>query len=197
MSGFLDLRRRALDAGPVSRPDAPPPANAFPRVPGYAWTWLQRSRPVLHEAALRLTGQPPDAGFVDRLRATVPAEPFVRDVLLAVVCEVAFHGRIPVRRPGGTSWDRGLTWWAAAIAGTTPAEFDARSGPVAGTQRPLFDPPPELQPPATLSPPPGPRPLSPHRAALARALRDLVATAEDDMIPAEAVRQLIAEIEDR
>ncbi|HEY8339943.1 MAG TPA: hypothetical protein VIK95_08755, partial [Egibacteraceae bacterium] len=90
-----------------AEPAAPRP---FPRVPAHAWAWLQRSRPVLAEIAERLTGGPPGPGFVDALRRQVDADPFVRDVVVGVIAEVAFGGRVPERRPPGASWDRGLTW---------------------------------------------------------------------------------------
>src|SRR3712207_7917472 len=54
---------RSVQPKPAGEPRA-----EFPRVPAYAWSWLQRSRPVLAEAARRLTGGPPPPGFVDSLR---------------------------------------------------------------------------------------------------------------------------------
>lgn len=106
----------------------PLPAQPVPfrRVPAFAWSWLQRSRPVLAEAAQRLTGEPAGDGFVEWLRGEVEREPFAWDVLLHVVADVAFRGRVPDRRPPGATWDRGLTWWAATLAGATVREYEAR-----------------------------------------------------------------------
>jgi hypothetical protein len=181
-----------------------PTGRSFPKVPGYAWTWFQRSRPVLTEAAERLTGQHPAPGFIDDLRAAFDGDRFTRDVVIGVVADVAFGGRAPARRPPGASWDRGLTWWAAALAGTTPAEFEAGSGSPAANQRALFDSGSSDRAPAD---PVGlqarararvaPRVArSPERAALVAALRELLAAAESDQVPASAVRQLLAQLED-
>jgi len=133
-----------------------------PKVPAYAWSWLQRSRPVLGEVARRLTGAGPGPGFADELRRRWDDDPFVRGVLLDVVADVAFSGRVPRHRPPGASWDRGLTWWAAVLAGTTPQAFAA---PQATTQRPLFpeasprhEHPPQTFPPARRAGVPGRRP---------------------------------------
>jgi hypothetical protein len=179
------------------------PARAFPRVPGYAWTWFQRSRPVVMEAAERLTGAPPGPGFVDDLRAAFEQDAFTRDVVIGVVADVAFGGRAPERRPPGASWDRGLTWWAAALAGTTPGEFESRAGAPAASQHRLFDtggaerPPDPQRLQETARQRVAPRVArSPERAALAAALRELLATAASDQIPASAVRQLLAQLED-
>lgn len=173
-------------------------------MPGYAWTWLQRSRPVVVEAARRLTGSAPTAGFVDDLRTAFEEDPFTRDVLVGVVADVAFGGRAPAHRPPRASWDRGLTWWAAALAGTTPAEFEGRSAAPAASQRRLF----EAEQPGgggggaeeirrgarARVAADGPR--SSERAALASALRDLLASSDGDQVPASALRQLIAQLED-
>jgi hypothetical protein len=178
-------------------------SRTFPKVPGYAWTWLQRSRPVVLEAAERLTGAPPSPGFVDDLRAAFERDPFTRDVVIAVVADVAFGGRAPLRRPPGATWDRGLTWWAAALAGTTPADFEARPAAPAAPQGSLFEPGPSARAPD----PDGlarsararvvPRVArTPERAALAAALRQLLAAAEGDAVPASAVRQLLAQLEE-
>lgn len=185
----------------MAEPQSVPPA-APPRVPAYAWAWLQRSRPVLDELASQLTGQPPSSTFLDDVREQFATDPFVRDVVIGVIADVAFHGRLPTRRPAGTAWDRGLTWWAAAIAGTTPTAFEARSGPSPAAQPPLFDIPsgggdrsPGSRTAAVAALPrrrPGAVP-----AALAAALRDLLAASEDGQVPASAVRQLLAEIEGR
>lgn len=96
----------------------------FPPVPGYAWDWLQRSRPVLSAAAVRLTGGVPSAGFVDRLREDFATDAFTQQVLIDVVAEVAFAGRVPTANPAAATWDRGLRWWAAALAGVSPSVFD-------------------------------------------------------------------------
>lgn len=170
----------------------------LPKVPAHAWAWLQRSRPVLDEVARQLTGQAPTAAFLDRLRADLAMDPFVADVVVGVVADVAFRGRLPTRRPAGTTWDRGLTWWAATIAGTTPAEFEARSRSPQGRQRPLFDPPADAAPvvpptPAVAAVPR--RPQAPGRAAVAAVLRDLLRAAEGGQIPVAAVRQLLVEVE--
>lgn len=174
----------------------------LPRVPAYAWAWLQRSRPVLDEVARRLTGQPATARFLDELREQAATDAFVADVLIGSVADVAFNGRVPTRRPPGTAWDRGLTWWAAVVSGTTPAEFEARSGPPPTSQHPLFGTPPATSrppepsrtPPVAVVPRPG---LSGERGALAAALRQLLAAADGDQVPASAVRQLLAELEGR
>jgi hypothetical protein len=189
--------------------DAPaPPGRTFPRVPGYAWTWFQRSRPVVAEAAERLTGSPPGPGFVDDLRAAFDRDPFTRDVVIGVVADVAFGGRAPVQRPPGASWDRGLTWWAAALAGMSPADFEARVAAPSADQHRLFDAGGPERGAGGRPPDPGgleeaarrhvaPRVArSPERAALAAALRELLATAASDQIAASAVRQLLAQLED-
>lgn len=186
------------DGTPPSASDAPFAAQRFPKVPGYAWTWFQRSRPVVAEAAERLTGQPPSPGFVDDLRAAFERDPFTRAVVIGVVADVAFGGRAPAQRPPGASWDRGLTWWAAALAGTTPARFEARSGTPAAAQRPLFDTDGPVPQPHRPSIEEGARrrsPRSPERVALADALRELLASGASDQVPATAIRQLLAELE--
>ena len=182
---------------------SPPPLAA---VPAHAWAWLQRSRPVLAEVARRLTGDPPTPGFVDELREACARDPFTQAVLADVVAEVAFSGRVPTARPPGASWDRGLTWWAAALAGTTPAAFEV-SGP-GGTQRSLFDDgsadregraqrrtggPAADRPPAEQLA----VPVSRERRALADALRALLREADGDQVPASAVRQLVAALDPR
>lgn len=173
--------------------DVPAPVS----VPGYAWAWLQRSRPVLHEAARRLTGAPATPTFVDELRAAYASDPFTRAVVADVVAEVAFSGRVPSVRPPGASWDRGLTWWAAALTGTTPQAFEARS---AVEQHRLFDAEPPTPSAATAPrrpPPPGPLPVSRERRALAQALRDLLRTGDGEQVPASAVRQLADALDPR
>lgn len=168
--------------------DRPP----FPRVPAYAWAWLQRSRPVLAEVALRLTGGPPPAGFVEQLQTRFADDAFTRDVVIGAIADVAFNGRIPRHRPAGASWDRGLSWWAAAIAGVTPHEFDAAVAPVEQTR--LFGV--EEQPARTA----GRRSASGRtatgeRAALIAALRDLLRTTQGDMVPSSAIAALLRQLE--
>lgn len=168
----------------------------FPRVPAYAWAWLQRSRPVVIEAAQRLRGSAPAAGFVEDLRRRFPVDAFTRDVLIAVIADVAFGGRLPTRRPVGASWDRGLTWWAAAIAGTTPREFEARATTPA-TQRRLFDTE-AIQADAAGEPgdpTQSERIVSVERRMLVGALRELLTGADGDSVPASAVRHLLATLE--
>lgn len=191
------------DARTVQEPAA---STAFPRVPAHAWAWLQRSRPVVTEVALRLTGVAPGPGFVDELRAQVSADEFVRDVLIDVVADIAFGGRVPARRPPGASWDRGLIWWAAALSGTTPADYEAR-GNAQVVEPALFgadDQEPHKGGPHAAGPPAGARPLerqrpragaSPRRQLLIAALRDLLAAGDGAHLPAAAVRALLAELE--
>lgn len=182
-------------------PEPDPQPRRVPRPPAYAWAWLQRSRPVLEEAAERLTGGPPSSGFVDELRERFEQDAFTRDVLVGVIADVAFNGRIPSARPPGVSWDRGLIWWAAALAGTTPSAFEQRGH--AGDQPALFEPP------ATVTPAQPARPQdvrdhavarlaarAPERAAVAARLRDLLSQAHGDSVPLQAVRDLLAELED-
>ncbi len=189
--------------------DRPAPTErTFPRVPGYAWTWFQRSRPVVLEAAERLTGRPPSPGFVDDLRGAFSQDDFTRAVVVGVVADVAFGGRAPAQRPPGASWDRGLTWWAAALAGTTPADFESRTGAPVASQHRLFDAEDGTDGESVRQPDPEAlratararvAPLvarSPERAALAAALRELLAASAGDQVPASAVRQLLAQLED-
>lgn len=167
-------------------------------VPDYAWNWLQRSRDVVHEVAARLTGRAPEPGFMDALRPEFAADQFVRDVVIGVVVDLAFGGRVPTRRPAGASWDRGLTWWAATCAGATPAEFEARSRPEAVAQPKLFVEP-EAPPSRAVvarradGEPVRSRPLD--RGRMAQALRALLTLEQDGQIPAGEVRALLREIE--
>jgi hypothetical protein len=163
-----------------------------PRVPAHAWSWLQRSRGVLAEIGTRLYGESPPTGLVDELRRLLPVDDFVRDVVFDVVCEQAFGGKPPDRRPAGVSWDRGLVWWAATLRGLTPAEFEA-GGADPPAQPALFGP--EPAPAAKPGPAPVPRPRVSERRALAAALRALLAEAEDEQVPASAVRRLLRELE--
>lgn len=166
-------------------------------VPDYAWNWLQRSRDVVHEVALRLTGHGPEAGYMEALRPQFADDQFVRDVVIGVVVDVAFGGRVPTRRPAGASWDRGLTWWAAACAGTTPGEFEQRSKPEPVPQPALFPQPepPTANPPAARrdGAPARPRPLD--RARMAQALRALLTLEQEGHVPAAEVRALLKDIE--
>lgn len=167
-----------------------------PRVPSYAWAWLQRSRPVVVEIARRLTGGPPTPDFVADLREQFETDPFTRDVVISVVAEIAFNGRVPSRRPAGTSWDRGLTWWAATIAGVSLAEFEARPPTEPTAQRRLFDDAEHERMPSRRGGP-APSAAERERAALAAALRDLLQSAQGDQVPASAVRRLLVWLEDR
>lgn len=175
------------------------PLSRLPSVPAYAWAWLQRSRPVLDEIARRLTGGPPTRAFVEDLPHAFATDPFTCDVVVDIVAEVAFHGRVPARRPAHAGWDRGLTWWAATLAGTTPAEYAAASVATPGEQGALFEPPPSAvgpptarrtEPPAAALPP-----VSRERRALADALRELVGQSDGGQVPATALRQLIAQLD--
>lgn len=175
---------------PVPLPVGGP--RIFPRVPAYAWSWLQRSRPVLAEVAQRLTGGPPSPGFVDTLTERFATDPFTRDVVVAAIADVAFNGRIPRFRPAGVSWDRGLSWWAAAIAGITPQAFEA--GPDDAVQSRLFGVEEQAARRAPVTP--TRRTAASERAAIAGALRDLLRTSEGDTVPAAAIRQLLAYLEE-
>jgi hypothetical protein len=170
------------------------PAERLPKVPSYAWSWLQRSRPVLLEAARRLTGAGPGPGFADDLRQRWERDPFVRGVLLDVIAEVAFSGRVPRSRPPGASWDRGLTWWAATLAGLSPQDYDARRGG-ALDQRALFDGAGSGAAAVAPADPGPPLTASHERRALAAALRELLRAGDGEHIPADAVRRLLADLE--
>lgn len=178
-------------------PTAGPPGGDLPRPPAHAWRWLQRSRPVLRTIAERLTGGPPPEGFVDELRRAFEADPFTRTIVADAIAEVAFGGRVPARQPAGASWDRGLRWWAATLAGVDVAEFD---GPATTAAQPdLFeadggDASPPASALAAAARQQVPR-TTPERLALARSLRQLLAAGDGWQVPASAVRQLIAELE--
>lgn len=186
----------------TSEPD-PLVGRDFPRPPAHAWRWLQRSRPVLRAVADRLTGQPPSADFVDELRRAFESDPFTRTIVVDVVAEVAFGGRVPRRQPAGASWDRGLRWWAATLAGVDVAEFDGPATATPQRQPDLFDSRraasgrsgPDAAELADAARGQTPR-TTPERIALARALRSLLDASDGDQVPASAVRQLIAELED-
>jgi len=175
---------------------------------------------VLAEVSRRLTGTSPAPGFLDELRRRFDGDPFTRHVVLEVIAEVAFAGRIPQTRPAGVSWDRGLTWWAALLAGTTPAAFDA-SLPGTGVQRPLFGAEPARsddagrapqrpdaagdarvrwlpRPDAGAEPAAGPAAgaVAGQRRALAAELRALLRAGNGRTVPADAVERLLAELTD-
>ena len=186
-----------------------------PRPPPYAWDWLQRSRPVLQALSQRLTGQAPPQGFVDELRDAFAEDPFVHAVVVDTIADVAFGGRVPRHRPPGVSWDRGLSWWAATLAGTTRREFERR-GPAFGEQAELFPtgehsarptshgsgPPAarggEASGPVATDAGHSPRPsavVALERRRLANALRALLDSSGGHDIPAEAVRRLIHDLD--
>lgn len=177
-------------------PEPSGPSRPFPRVPAYAWSWFQRSRPVVEEAAQRLTGAPPGQSFVDELREAFEEDTFTRDLVIRVVADVAFKGRAPRRRPPGASWDRGLTWWAAALAGTTPEAFEARSAGPDAMQRQLFDVAEVPDGAARAGRRGSRRGPTPEQLALARTLRGLVEQAEGGQVSESALRQLIAQLEE-
>lgn len=167
-------------------------------VPDYAWSWLQRSRDIVQEVAIRLTGEPPASGFTDVLRPQFALDPFVRDVVIGVVVEVAFNGRVPRRRPARAAWDRGLTWWAATCAGVTPAEFERRSQAQPPPQPRLFAPGPDEDVVPSVgrrsdARPARSRPLD--RAQVVAVLKALLAHEEGGQVPAAAVRALIEQLE--
>ena len=119
----------------------PPGSAPTLRVPAYAWSWVQRSRPVLQALADRFAGGAPDPHLLERLRDEVADDPFVATIMLDVVSDVAFHGRPPARRPAGVSWDRGLTWWAATLVGLQVGEY---CGSSVTDQPSLFAEPPRV-----------------------------------------------------
>ncbi|WP_370326206.1 hypothetical protein [Euzebya sp.] len=171
----------------------PPPARA--RVPAHAWAWLQRSRSVLNEIAEQLYGTHGDSHTLEKLKADHAADPFVQDLVARVVCDVAFNGRVPERRPAGARWDRGLTWWAAHLAGVTPTEFEARSAGTAPPQQVLFGAPPPAPEPVESRPTRRKPLVSVERRAMVQALRDVLAAGDGHQVPADAVRALIEQLE--
>lgn len=181
-------------------PDPAAPRDV--RVPAHAWTWLQRSRPVLAEISHQLYGQVPDAEVLTRLRSDFAGDRLVQDVVAGVVCAVAFGGRVPTHRPAASRWDRGLVWWAAFAAGVPVTAFEAAPDPVPA-QAPLFGAANPVEravadaavaaPPAPPSTPPRPRVVS--RAAVVAALQDLLASGDGTQVPAAAIRQLLAQVE--
>jgi hypothetical protein len=136
---------------------------------------------------------------LETLKQDYDADPFVQDLVARVVCDVAFNGRIPPRRPAGARWDRGLTWWAAHLAGVEVKEFEARSTSTTPPQEVLFGPPPPA-PPVPVALPDKPtrrRPLvSVERRAMVQALRDILAAGDGQTVPADAVRALLDELRD-
>ena len=157
-----------------------PDRGGAPRVPGYAWDWLQRSRPIVEALASVLTGKPPRPGFVEAVRRSFAEDPLVRDAVFSVVADVAFRGRVPSSRPPGASWDRGLVWWAATLVGRSVAEYEDDGR--------VVDQPQLFSDPAC-------SPQALDRDALIRALRELLAQSHGDQVPASAVRQFIARLE--
>lgn len=155
--------------------------TASPRVPGYAWDWLQRSRPIVEALAVVLTGRSPGPGFVQAVRRSFATDELVRDAVLGVVADVAFRGRVPASRPPGASWDRGLVWWAATLAGRSVADYEEQGQAV--DQPRLFG---EQAASGAGS----------ERRLLVQALRELLLHSAGDQIPATAVRQLIARLEE-
>lgn len=186
-----------------------PPPDA-PRPPAYAWSWLQRSRPVLTALATRLTGRAPDQTFVDEVRAAFEEDPFVRAVVLDTIAEVAFAGRVPGHRPAGVMWDRGLSWWAATLAGTSLRDFETSPAGDRVRQPDLFGRQ-EAGGAAVAPQEPGTRPMpgtvgraddvrpsaavALERRRLAEALRRLLHDAVGGDVPSGAVRQLIHDLE--
>lgn len=158
----------------------PAPRSAdVPDAPAYAWDWLQRSRPVVERLADVLTGQRARSGFVEAVRRSYGQDPLVRDAVHSVIAGVAFRGRVPAHRPAGASWDRGLVWWAATLAGCAPEEYTQRAA--------------EVEQPALFGDAAPARPTE--RGAMIAALRDLLEHRTGDQVPAAAVRQLIAHLE--
>lgn len=174
-------------------PRTVPAPHLFPKVPAYAWSWLQRSRPVVAEVAQRLTGAPPAQGFVEELGERFESDAFTRDVVIGVIADVAFNGRIPRHRPVGASWDRGLTWWAAAIAGVTPQAFDAAVAPVQQTR--LFGVE-ESHDPAQRPAAGSRRTAAAQRAMFAAALRELIRTSDGEHVPVASVKALLAQLQE-
>lgn len=182
--------------------------QGLPRPPPYAWDWLQRSRPVVQALAQRLTGSAPTPAFLDELRGAYNDDRFVHAVVVDTVAEVAFGGRIPSRRPPGTTWDRGLSWWAAMLGGQTRREFEDAGEPV-GQQSSLFTTPGTrgadpadaaagTQPHGHLLTRAKTRPSAVatlERRRIAYALRGLIAAAGASDISTDAVRQLIHDLE--
>lgn len=162
-----------MSAEPAPEPEEPP------AVPAFAWDWLQRSRPVVERLADVLTGQPPRPGFVQAVRRSFTEDPLVRDAVCSVIADVAFRGRVPTARPAGVSWDRGLVFWAARLAGRPPEDYSRPAAPV--EQPALFAPEPATPPS--------------ERQVVVAALRDLLAHRTGDQVPAAAVRQLIQQLE--
>lgn len=175
----------------------PLPPSSRPRVPAHAWAWVQRSRAVLAEISQRLYGTAPMVGLLERLQEDYARDVFVQDLVARTVCDVAFNGRVPERRPAGARWDRGLTWWAALLAGTTVKEFERRSEGPPATQSPLFGAAParaaDPTTPGPVAPPP--RPAVVDRNVVVAALRQALAAGDADTVPAALIRQLLRDLE--
>ena len=148
-------------------------------VPAYAWDWLQRSRPVVERLADVLTGQAPRPGFVQAVQRSYAQDPLVRDAVCSVIADVAFRGRVPTTRPLGVSWDRGLVFWAATLAGRAPEDYARPAAPV--------------EQPALFGGEAAGHPTE--RQVVLAALRDLLAHRTGDQVPAAAVRQVIEQLE--
>lgn len=183
--------------------------HTAPRPPAYAWDWLQRSRPVLQALAQRLTGGPGERGFVDEVRAAFEEDAFVRAVVVDTIAEVAFAGRVPEHRPPGVNWDRGLSWWAATLAGISRREFEsanvapARQPELFGAHGGEYAPAPGTPPTERSDTRETGQPMRVRHSAvvtlerrrLAAALRKLLDTSGGGHIPVDAVRQLIHDLE--
>jgi hypothetical protein len=100
-----------------------------PIPPGYAWDWFTRQRLLWREAQDRLRRRPGNAGtaydgldtraeVTARLREDYPIDAGVRDVVDAVVREVAFLDRTdkPFGRVAAASAPRGLRWWWSRLS---------------------------------------------------------------------------------
>lgn len=164
----------------MSAEPAPDPVEP-PAVPAYAWHWLQRSRPVVERLADVLTGQLPRPGFVQAVRRSFAQDPLVREAVCSVIADVAFRGRVPTTRPPGASWDRGLVFWAATLAGRAPGDYARPGAPV--------------EQPALFGGAPAGTPTE--REVVVAALRDLLAHRNGDQVPAAAVRQVIEQLEQK
>lgn len=145
---------------------------------------------------MQLYGTAGDQAVLEKLKQDYAKDAFVQDLVARVVCDVAFNGRIPTRRPAGARWDRGLTWWAAHLAGVTPQEFETLSTGSTPPQQVLFGPAPIAEPDPVPVTPSRRKPLvSVERRAMIQALRDILAAGDDQSVPAAAVRALITELE--
>jgi hypothetical protein len=107
--------------------------------PAYAWDWFARQRLLWREARSRLTATAAPAAaryhvvetraeVIALLRADYSRDPLVRDVVHAVVADVAFLGRTDVRFAdlGLRNPPRGLAWWWSALTGEETSRTPAR-----------------------------------------------------------------------